>query len=77
MDGPGREPAVGSDAWPRPERKGGWGPAIWPLAGDGASRRLKAVRNPGSCASPLTTPSVNPGNIDTNQKEPQEGATDG
>ena len=38
------EPAVGSDMWPRPERKGGRGPANRPLAGDGASQAAKRRR---------------------------------
>ncbi len=37
------EPAAGSDLWPRPEWKDGWGPANRPLAGDGASRRPQGV----------------------------------
>ena len=40
----GREPAGGSETWPRPGIAG-----HRPLAGDGASRRPKAVRNPGNC----------------------------
>jgi len=38
------EPAVGSDMWPRPERKDGRGPANRPLAGDGASQAAKRRR---------------------------------
>ena len=41
MDSLGREPAGGSEMWPRPGIAG-----HRPLAGDGASRRPKAVRNP-------------------------------
>ena len=53
----GRQPAGGSDLWPWPRLSrrspedgagmvGGDGPAIRPLAGDGASRRPKVVSNP-------------------------------
>ncbi len=41
MDSLGREPAGGSESWPRPGIAG-----HRPLAGYGASRRLKAVRSP-------------------------------
>jgi len=39
------EPAGGSELWPRPGRNVGPGSANRPLAGDGASRRPKAVSN--------------------------------
>ncbi len=41
MNSPGREPAGGSETWPRPGTAG-----HRPLAGDGASRRPKAVSSP-------------------------------
>ena len=39
----GPEPAGGSESWPRPGQEVGLSPANRPLAGDGASRRPKAV----------------------------------
>ena len=41
MDSLGRQPAGGSERWPRPGIAG-----LRPLAGDGVSRRPKAVSNP-------------------------------
>jgi hypothetical protein len=54
----GREPAGGSETWPRPGIAG-----HRPLAGDGASRRPKAVSNPRDQKN-------------TKIIEPLEGATD-
>ena len=49
MDSLGRQPAGGSERWPRPGIAG-----LRPLAGDGASRRPKAVSNPRNPAPQIT-----------------------
>ena len=45
---PGRQSAAGSDLRPTAEKEGWWGVCHWPLAGEGESRRPKAVCDPGS-----------------------------